>query len=129
MRAGQLVAQMDDSENRAQRERALGAVHAAEAKLAQTQAGTVVKDTGAEEDYAKARAATAWAREKLTEVEHSARIQDTMAETRVRTAQSVLESAVAFTQRTTETCVIPNGVQQYESIPRTGRFDPPDRCQ
>lgn len=40
-------------------------------------------------------------------------------------SQSVLESAVAFTQRTTETCVIPNGVQQYESIPRTGRFDPP----
>jgi RND family efflux transporter MFP subunit len=93
VRAGQLVVQMDDSENRAQRARALGAVHAAEAKLAQTRAGTVVKDTGAEEDYAKARAATAAAREKLTELQHSAQIQDTMSETRVRTAQAGLQSA------------------------------------
>src|SRR5438445_971994 len=46
VRAGQLVAQLDDGENRAQRARALGAVRAAEAKLSQTRVGTVVKDTG-----------------------------------------------------------------------------------
>jgi membrane fusion protein (multidrug efflux system) len=93
VRAGQLLARLDDAEQRAQRDRAAGAVRAAEAKLAQTKVGTVVKNTGAQEDYARARAATAMARQKLMQLERAARIQDTAAETRVRTAQAGLQSS------------------------------------
>lgn len=93
VRAGQLVARLDDGEQQAQRARAAAAVRAAEAKLSQTAASSTVKDTGAEGDYHKARAAVAAARAKLAQVEHTARIQDTTAETRVRTARAGLQSA------------------------------------
>jgi RND family efflux transporter MFP subunit len=93
VKAGQLVARLDDMEQRAQRDRAAGAVRAAEAKLAQTKVSTIVKDTGAQEDYARARAATAGARQKLLQLQRAARIQDTAAETRVRTAQAGLQSS------------------------------------
>jgi HlyD family secretion protein len=93
VRAGQLVAKIDDTEQRAQRARAIAAVRAAEARLAQSVAGGRVKDVGAEGDYARARAATATARARLAQVEHQAQIQDTASETRVRTAQAGLKSA------------------------------------
>ncbi len=93
VRAGQLVARIDDSEQRAQRDRAAAAVRAAEARLSQSAVQGTVKNAGAEGDYARARAATATARARLAQVEHQAKIQDTAAETRVRTARAGLQSA------------------------------------
>jgi HlyD family secretion protein len=93
VRAGQLVAQLDDSEQRAQRDRAVGAVRAAEARLSQARVGGTAKDTSAEMEYARAKAAVAAAQARLTQDEHAARIAETAAATRVRTAQAGLQSA------------------------------------
>jgi multidrug efflux pump subunit AcrA (membrane-fusion protein) len=93
VRAGQLVARIDDTEQRAQRDRAIAAVRAAEARLAQTAAAGKVKNVGAQGDWERAKAALASARARLVQVEHQAKIQSTLAETRVRTARAGLQSA------------------------------------
>jgi multidrug efflux pump subunit AcrA (membrane-fusion protein) len=93
VRAGQVVAQLDASEQRAQRDRAAAALRAAQARLQQTIVGGRVKDVGAQGEHDRARAALASSRARLAQVEHSARIQDTSAETRVRSAKAGLASA------------------------------------
>src|SRR5207244_3329099 len=60
---------------------------------AQATVGGTVKNTSAEMEYIRSQAAVTAARAKLAQDEHTARIEETSAATRVRTAQAGLQGA------------------------------------
>lgn len=107
VRAGQLLARIDDRELQAQRSRALSSVRAARANVESaeasarvaraklSQAGTTktVKDASAESQYHQAQQELAAAQSRLAQAKATAGIEDTQSETRVAAARSALQSA------------------------------------
>jgi RND family efflux transporter MFP subunit len=104
---GQLLVVIDDSDIRAQRDRAVAAVQAAEAtvvekraqvqsyesKLRQAKTSSTIKDTAARSDYRKAEQALETAKSRMTQAKSQAGIQQTESETRVNSAKENLQAA------------------------------------
>jgi multidrug efflux pump subunit AcrA (membrane-fusion protein) len=93
VRRGQLLVVLDDSDIRAQRDRAVAALRSSQAKLAQAVTNRKIKNQGVQSDYRRAQQALAQAQSRLSQAKTLATITDTEAESRVTSARSNLQSA------------------------------------
>ncbi len=93
VRRGQLLVELESGDLRAQRERAVASVGAAEAKLQQAQTSRDIKNAAARSDYRRAEQALAAARVRLEQSKSLAGIAGTESDTRVASAASLLQSA------------------------------------
>jgi RND family efflux transporter MFP subunit len=107
VRRGQLLVEVDDSDIRAQRDRAVAAVAAAQAAVREAEAGARsaearlkqaktsrdIKNVAAQSDYRRAEQALSAARTRLSQAQSLAGIAGTEAETRVASAKSSLQAA------------------------------------
>jgi len=106
VRRGQLLVEIDDSDIRAQRDRAQAAVSAAEAqvreklalvrvaesRLKQARTGREIKDVAAQSEHRRAEQMLATARTRLSQSKSLAGIAGTESESRVASARSLLQS-------------------------------------
>jgi RND family efflux transporter MFP subunit len=106
VRRGQLLVVVDDSDLRAQRDRAVAAARAAdsrvkeaeafvrvaEAKVQQARTNRGIKDTAADSDYRRAQQALATAQSRLSQAKAQAEITGTEAESRVSGAKANLQA-------------------------------------
>ena len=104
---GQLLVVIDDSDIRAQRDRAVAAVQAAEAvivekraqvqsfesKLRQAKTSGTIKDTAAQSEYRQAQQALETAKSRLSQAKSQSGIQQTESESRVVAAKANLQAA------------------------------------
>jgi multidrug efflux pump subunit AcrA (membrane-fusion protein) len=93
VRQGQLLVQIDDSELRAQRDKARAAVRSAQAKLQQAQTSRGIKNTAVASDHRSAEQALATARTRLSQAKSLAQISATSVEADVDSARANLEAA------------------------------------
>ncbi|MFN3652256.1 MAG: efflux RND transporter periplasmic adaptor subunit [Armatimonadota bacterium] len=107
VKRGQLLVVIDDSDIRAQRDRAVAAVSAgqaqlataqaqvrtAQAKLAQARTGKGIKDAAAQAEFRRAEEALATAKTRLSQAKSLSGITNTESETRVSSARAALQSA------------------------------------
>lgn len=132
---GQLLVVIDDADLRAQRERAAGAVRAAEAqvvearavvqsaeaRLKQAQTNRVIKDTSVRMDHRRAEQAVIAARLRLSQARSLSEIADTESETRVQSGKAALQAArerlkvLAEGARRQETAVAQAAVRRAEA--------------
>ncbi len=104
---GQLLVVIDDSDIRAQRDRAIAAVQAAEAsvvekraqvqsfesKLRQAKTSGGIKDTAAQSEYRQAQQALETAKSRLSQAKSQSGIQQTESESRVTAAKANLQAS------------------------------------
>lgn len=93
VRAGQLLVQIDDTELRAQRDKALAEQHSAEAKLQQAKTSRGIKNTAVTSDHRSAEQALATAKTRLSQAKAQAQISATAVEADVDSARANLEAA------------------------------------
>lgn len=93
VRRGQLLAQVDEGELRAQRDRAAAVLQTAQAKLQQARTGKGIKNAAAEAQFRQAQQTLAAARTRLEQARTTAQMTATEADTAVASAKSALESA------------------------------------
>lgn len=93
VRKGELLAEVDPGELRAQRERAAAVLQTAQAKLQQARTGKGIKNAAAEAQFRQAQQTLAAARTRLEQARTTAEMTATEADTAVTSAKSALESA------------------------------------
>ena len=93
VRKGQLLVLLDDSDLRAQRDRDVATLHAAESRLAQAVTNKGIKNTAADAEFRRDQQALASARTRLDQAKSLAGIAGTEAETRVASAKAHQQAA------------------------------------
>lgn len=90
---GKLLVVLDDTDVRAQRDRAIATQRAAEARLAQAITQRGIRNSSSQSEYHRAEQALNTARTRLSQAKSLADITDAETENRVTTAKSAVQSA------------------------------------